>query len=158
MGASDSYSEACYCVVHFINDWSLTMKLKYAALVLATTAVLSTTAYANTETFSESDVQALFDGGANSTMQLATLSDQEMKETEGAFGPVGALIGGVGGLTEYALETAISGSEWSWTGAATTTLAGAGAGFAAGPVGLVWGFNTAVATATLRGVAQRNGW
>lgn len=133
------------------------MKLKYAALVLATSTLLGTAAHANTEAFNDADVQAVFDG-EKSSMQLAALTEKEMKDTEGAFGPVGALVGGVGGLTGYALGAGISGSNWSWAEAAAATAGGAASGAAAGPAGVVWGFNRSVAAGTAMGVVRYYGW
>jgi|GEM_PF-1360632 len=107
--------------------------------------------------FTTADVASLFDKDAQS-LQLAALSAQEMRETEGAWGPWGAAIGGLGGFGGYAVTTLISGSQWSWTGAATSTITGAGAGAFAGPNGVIWGFNAALGTGMVNGVAGHYGW
>ncbi len=79
------------------------MQLKHAVIALAAAGVLSTQAYAAeaqaeavlqpaqpVAAFTEADMQALFDN-AGQPMQLAALSQQEMRETEGAalwFAPI----------------------------------------------------------------------
>lgn len=70
------------------------MRLKHAAVALAAAGVLSTQAYASeaqinvaaqpVAAFSENDMQTLFETSGR-PMQLAALSQQEMKETEGAW-------------------------------------------------------------------------
>jgi len=57
--------------------------------------------------------------------------------------------------TAIAIITAmiISGELWSWPRAAALTVGGAVRGAYAGPVGLVWGFNGAVARGAAIGVA-----
>lgn len=72
------------------------MKLKHVALSLAAAGMLSTQAYATEAqvevtiqpaqhiTFTEADVRAMFET-SEKRMQLAALSPQEMKETEGAW-------------------------------------------------------------------------
>lgn len=81
-----------------------------------------------------------------------------MKETEGAWGLWGGVIGGLGGLGGYSLNTSISGSPWSWSSAAYSAGAGAYYGATSGPVGVVWGFNSAIGTGTFLGVTQYYGW
>lgn len=107
--------------------------------------------------FSQSDVSAMFDQGGQS-MAIAALSFAEMKETEGAWGAWGAGFGAIGGFSGYAVNSRISGSRWSWSGAGAATFAGARAGAVAGPVGVVWGFNSAIGGGAALGVAQRRGW
>ena len=62
-------------------------------------------------------------------MQLAVLSDQEMKETEGAWWPwVGfGVAGGIGNTYGYIS----SNSNWSWGGAAYAFGSGFGGGLVA---------------------------
>lgn len=73
------------------------MQLKHAVVALAAAGVLSTQAYAAeaqaeavlqpakpVAAFTEADMQALFED-TGKPMQLAALSAQEMKETEGAW-------------------------------------------------------------------------
>ncbi len=72
--------------------------LKHAALALAATGLLSAQAHAGESrveslpavpmvAFSQSDVNAMFDQSGK-PMQLAELSGQEIKETEGAWAPL----------------------------------------------------------------------
>jgi hypothetical protein len=86
------------------------MQLKHAVLALAVAGMISGQAYAAeaqveaiaaqpVAAFAETDLQALFEQDAK-PMQLAALSEQEMKETEGALGPMGAVGGGlIGAIT-----------------------------------------------------------
>ena len=95
--------------------------IKHMALVLATVGMVSTQAYAGESavstaplspqlsTFSQDDINSMFEASGK-PMQLAALSKQEMKDTEGAWGPVGAIIGGLGGLGGDTLNAVISGS------------------------------------------------
>ena len=85
-------------------------------------------------------------------MQLAALSPQEMKETEGAIwynaasGGWGALSGGVG----YATSTWASGSQWSWPAF--------GGSVAGGAVGGIF-FNPALGATVGAGVGGAiSGW
>ena len=57
---------------------------------------------------------------ASGPMQLATLSPQEMKDTEGAFNSYGAFLGGLGGGLGCTFFNHISGSLWSWYGFGTS--------------------------------------
>lgn len=68
----------------------------------------------------------------NQNVKAIQLSQVEMKETQGEWGPVVAVIGGLGGGTV--------------------------AGGTAGPMGVIWGFNAAIAGGTIRGVVAKNGW
>ena len=93
----------------------------------------------------------VFHTQADAPMQLAELSSQEMKETEGAWGPVGAFIGGSG--IGYMLNQQLSGSRFSPTAFTLAVGAGAFGGATAGPAGVVWGFNRSLATGMVTGVA-----
>jgi hypothetical protein len=92
------------------------MQLKHAVVALAAAGVLSTQAYASeaqaeavlqpaqpVAAFTEADIQALFED-TGKPMQLAALSAQEMRETEGALAPwaVGGLVGGAWQGANYA--------------------------------------------------------
>ena len=135
--------------------------IKRMALVLATVGMVSTQAYAGESAvkttplspqlsaFSQDDINSMFEASGK-PMQLAALSKQEMKDTEGAWGPVG--LGG------YTLNAMISGSRWSPGAALTSTALGAAAGAVAGPNGVVWGFNSAIGGGAATGVFQRVGW
>jgi len=78
-----------------------------------------------------------------------------MKETEGAWGPWGAAIGGVSGLAGYTTNMMISGDPWSWSKAAGSVGVGALRGATAGPVGVAWAFNRAVGIGAAYGVAKQ---
>lgn len=88
---------------------------------------------------------------------MKILSSQELCHVQGAFGPVGAAIGAVGGAAGYLINQQISGSRFSPTTLAWSAGAGAAAGATAGPVGVVWGFNGALAGGMVTGVARRYG-
>jgi len=103
------------------------------------------------DTFTATEMASLFELGANPP-QLAALSEQEMKSTEGAWGPWGAVAGGISGLAGYTTYAMISGNPWSWSRAAMATGTGAVRGATAGPVGIVWGFNGAVSGGAVRGI------
>lgn len=64
-------------------------------------------------------------------MQLAPLSNREMAETEGAFGPWGALGGAaVGGI--FYTGQAIGSGEWNWGSFGTTVGMGVLTGLTGG--------------------------
>ncbi|MCW8165631.1 hypothetical protein D8B22_04435 [Verminephrobacter aporrectodeae subsp. tuberculatae] len=120
-------------------------KFKHAALALATAGLLSAQAHASeaqvenlqalpVAAFSQADIDAMFEQ-ADKPMQLAALSDQDMKETEGAVGPWGAAAGAlVGGLAEagYQLGGLGAGREWSWRSIGRSAAIGAVTGFTGG--------------------------
>ncbi len=89
---------------------------------------------------------------------MKTLNNCDLKQVSGGFGPIGAAIGGVGGAAGYLVAQQISGSPFSPTALATYTAGGALAGGTAGPMGVIWGFNGALAGGSVRGVAARQGW
>ncbi len=113
------------------------MQLKHAVLALAAAGMLSAQAYATeaqveaaiqptqpVAAFTEVDMAALFDN-AHQPMQLAALSDQEMKETEGALAPLaglglwmagGAVVGGV----QHVWRTGSTNGLWRGVGAGAT--------------------------------------
>ena len=88
---------------------------------------------------------------------MRTLTSQELQYVHGAFGPIGAAIGGVGGAAGYLLNQQLSGSKFSPTTLAWAAGTGAVAGATTGPVGGVWGFNSALAGGMITGVASRYG-
>lgn len=100
--------------------------IKRMALVLATVGMVSTQAYAGESAvkttplspqlsaFSQDDINSMFEVSGK-PMQLAALSTQEMKETEGAFVP--AVIGGIlCGCTIYSCDGCCCGSLWASDG------------------------------------------
>ena len=89
---------------------------------------------------------------ANQNIKAVELSQIEMKETQGEWGPVGAVIGGVSGAGGYLLKQQIGGDKFSWGGLAASAGAGAALGGFAGPVGIIWGANGRIATGTAWGV------
>jgi hypothetical protein len=98
------------------------MQLKHTFVALAAAGLLSTQAYAGeaqieaaippaqpAAAFTEIDMQALFGQDAE-PMQLAALSPQEMRETEGAWwlNAAGAFVGGFSGAYGFMTEAAFS--------------------------------------------------
>ena len=115
------------------------MKLNLFAGVLA--ASLAVPALANegaldapVPEFTTADTQQLFEQDAR-PMQLAALSQQEMKETEGAFGVGGAVIGvGIYGASTaynswntnatFATNLRNTATNWSWRNAGLSAAGG----------------------------------
>lgn len=89
---------------------------------------------------------------------MNVINNQDLHNVSGGFGPVGAAIGAVGGAAGYLVEQQISGSKFSPTALATYAADGTIAGGTAGPMGVIWGFNGALAGGSVRGVAARQGW
>nr|WP_314271515.1 hypothetical protein [uncultured Kingella sp.] len=87
--------------------------------------------------------------------KVVELSQKEMRETEGAFGPWGAAIGGFGGAAGYVIQQQISGDPFSWGKFSAATGFGAATGAVSGPMGVVWGFNSRIAGGTAYGVYKR---
>ncbi len=115
------------------------MKLKSTLFTGVLAASLSVPAFANEGTvatplpqFTAADTQMLFEQDAK-PMQLAVLSQQEMKETEGAFGFGGAAIG-VGFYGAQNLYNSWNGfnrstlsnfsNNWSWRNAGLSAAGG----------------------------------
>lgn len=84
-------------------------KFKHAALALAAASLMAVQAHATevqaqspqvvpVATFSQADINMMFDQ-AEKPMQLATLTGQEMKDTEGAWGFASFFGAGVGMYT-----------------------------------------------------------
>jgi hypothetical protein len=109
-------------------------KFKHAALALAAASLMAVQAHATevqaqspqampVATFSQADINTMFDQ-AGQPMQLAALSGQEMKDTEGAwwFVPVaawafgGAAVGGV----QHVWRTGSTSGLWRGIGAGAT--------------------------------------
>lgn len=118
------------------------MKLKHVALALAATAMLTAQAQASetqvqtlqavqpTVIFAETDMQAMFEG-SDKPMQLAALSGQEMKETNGAYWNY--VIGGVAGGFYNGIGYYSTTSNTTWGGWATAV----GTGVVGGAVGAI---------------------
>ncbi len=103
------------------------------------------------------DKDMVFAFGSESAMEVATLSDQEMKNTEGAWGPWGAIAGGAIGGIQYLGYAAGSGS-FSLSSFAYNVGGGAAIGAATGPVGIA---NFMIARPVAFGVGFTggvNGW
>lgn len=116
--------------------------VKHTFVTLATVGLLSTQAYASeaqvetgmqpeqaVDTFTDTDLQALFEV-ADKPMQLAALSEQEMKETEGAWvwNTVAWTVGG-GGLGTLTYLWTTPSAQWNWRDAGRAFGSGATAGF-----------------------------
>jgi len=121
------------------------MKFKNAALALAVAGLLSAQVHAaetqvkdlqaapiaTLATFDQTDISAMFEQTAQ-PMQLAALSSVEMKETEGALGPWGAVGGGIiGGIGNAGYQLG-AGRGWSWGSFGYSVGAGALTGFTGG--------------------------
>lgn len=118
------------------------MQLKYSVLALAAAGMLSTQVYASeiqveaaiqpaqpVAAFTDAEIGALFDASDN-PMQLAALSEQEMKETEGAWvwnTVAWTAGGGAVGTGIYLLYT--PSSQWNWGDAGLAFGSGATSGF-----------------------------
>ena len=107
--------------------------------------------------FQAIDAQSLFDD-SDRPMQFATLSEREMKETEGAWGLWGAAAGGLGAGLGYSYNVYINQSPWSWGNFGVLVGLGTTAGAFTGPSDAVWAFNSAVAQGISTAVITRNGW
>lgn len=132
--------------------------IKFKLATLATTAalLLCTQAHASDAkadrpqampeaVFSQTDINAMFDQTGR-PMQLATLSVQEMKATEGAF--MNFAIGAGVGLTSYVVMASATDTPMTWQGAA----------FSAGVGALTGGFGTALIGASGGGIAGNVAW
>lgn len=109
------------------------MKLKHAALALAATAMLSAQAQASEAqvqtlqtaqpvvVFTDTDMRAMFEESGK-PMQLAALSGQEMKETNGAYWNY--VIGGFAGGLYNGIGYYSSTSNHTWGGWATAVGTG----------------------------------
>lgn len=132
-------------------------KFKNALLVLAAASLVTSQAQANEDraqslqakpavTFSQADIHSMFEQ-SGPFMQLAALSEVEMKETEGAwwFVPVMAwsLGGGAFGMGVNRWSTG------SWSGSGRAFGAGATAGFWSSPLVRPMGSVTTFAAGTL---------
>jgi hypothetical protein len=124
-------SLSCECKEFDMKNLKSTL---FAGVLAASLAV---PAFANEETvttslpqFTAADTQMLFEQDA-APMQLAALSPQEMKETEGAW--LNFAVGGAIGLGTYAYN---NWGNMTWGGALGSTALGAVGGFGAGVAGL----------------------
>ncbi|MCW8191450.1 hypothetical protein D8B30_17315 [Verminephrobacter eiseniae] len=136
----------------FVYEGVYMRTLKHTALALAMAGLLSAQANATqlenlptlpVAAFSQTDINAMFEQ-ADKPMQLAALSDQEMKETEGALLQIGlgGLGGGIGGAFGY--YTSTTPSNRTWGGWATAVGTGAVGGAVASltpwwPLASIWG-------------------
>ncbi|MBV8618343.1 MAG: hypothetical protein JOY84_05720 [Curvibacter sp.] len=94
----------------------------------------------------------------DSSIQIASLSKQEMQDTEGAFNPWGAALGAAGGGIGYGINNYISGQPWSWYSFGTSVGGGAFAGSGAGAAAAIWQFNGAIGTGIANGIAGFYNW
>lgn len=131
-------------------------KFKHATLALVTICLLSTQAHAGEAKaesphampvagFSQTDINSMFEQPGR-PMQLAKLSGQEMKETEGAF--VNFAIGAVVGAGGYVLMAAATDTPMTWQGAA----------FSAGVGALTGGLGGSLIGASGGGIAGNLAW
>ncbi len=94
------------------------------------------------------DLNAAFASFGDSA-QVVVLSEQEMKDTQGAWVP--QAVGAIGGLTGYGFSCGIAGN-CTWAGAGLAGVSGA-----LNPISGIWGFNTAIGTGIVQGVGSRYG-
>lgn len=148
-------------------------QFKHAAVALAMVGMLSAQANASEvqvqnlqaaqpiAAFSQTDIDAMFEQ-AGQPMQLAALSQQEMRETEGAMWHRVAWhgLGGVTGMYGAGYGYLAGGGR-----SPTGFLVAAGGGFAAGAWSPVNGFRSAATTfgssftgGAIGGWASRRGW
>lgn len=116
------------------------MELKQLGIALTVVGLLSANAYANdaaseppiAAAFTETDLSALFEQ-TDKPMQLAALSQQEMKETDGAWllnfagGILGGFSGAYGYMTSSAYNRNANPSSAAW-GLTRSIAVGAGTG------------------------------
>lgn len=76
---------------------------------------------------------------------MRELTSEEAKSVTGAVGPVGAVVGAVGGAAAYYGESIGSG-EGSWGGLVTATAIGAIGGFVMGPSANLGAWSTITGT------------
>jgi hypothetical protein len=124
---------------------------------LATSAFASNSQIDAAPQFSTADTQLLFEQD-NMPMQVAALSEQEMYETEGAWGFPGAIVGGVLGGVGYIGYTWGAKTNFRWSSFGAAVGIGAGGGAICGPVGWArtvgsWAFTGAASYG-----AGRFGW
>jgi len=65
---------------------------------------------------------------------MRTMTNEEIGKVSGAWGPAGAVVGGVSGAAGY-LGAASTSGQFSWRQLGTYTVGGAIGGAVAGPVG-----------------------
>ncbi len=144
--------------------------MKKLLITTALAASLTTVSVQASPNIAQDDMNQIFStgstgnsfpvGSGKQSHQVSMLSNQEMKETEGAWGPWGGAIGaglGAWGYTAYGLSS----GSWSWSAFGLATTSGAAAGAIAGPLG--WGETLATAGAygtlgTAWGVGDAAGW
>ncbi len=107
-------------------------KLTATSLALTLTLSLGATS-AMASSFEDKDMAIAF--GSEGTMEVATLSDQEMADTVGAWGPWGAVAGGALGGIQYLGYAAGSGS-FSLSSFGYNVGGGAAMGAVGGPMGI----------------------
>lgn len=86
-------------------------------------------------TLSSEDLRFAF-ASRSEPVELVVLSEQEMQETQGAWGPLGAAGGAVAGAWGYLGYASGCGCESSWGGFAGAVAGGASVGFLTGPIGI----------------------
>jgi len=97
-----------------------------------------TAQYAAAESFNQEDMAFAFGDSAvvaSDFGQMDLLSSQEMMETEGEYGLLGALFGGGLGAWNY-LGYSLGSGRFSWSGLGYHVGGGAALGAIAGPMGM----------------------
>lgn len=110
------------------------MKKTLVAVVCSATLVLPSFAFAQEQTNTvqievtqpQVELSTVFNTDNVTDLQVATLSETEMKETEGAWLPlVYGGLGGLGGLSGYMTERVMYNQPMTWQGALYSTATGA---------------------------------
>ena len=131
-----------------------------------TLAVVLSTAFATTAMANEMpetgliDAQQVFHMEDAQPMQLAMLSEQEMRETEGAVAAPGAVVGGFMGGGQYLSSCSIVGNCSAW-GFGYNVISGAALGAIGGTwvtIGrAAWGFNGSIGVGIGNGMGTQFG-
>lgn len=107
----------------------------------------------------QGDLDQIF-AGKTQSIQVSTLSGQEMKETEGAWAVPGAVVGGLAGGVQYGASCMVAGN-CTWKGAAYNVAGGAALGFIGGPVSIgrsILAVKYAAPVGVGNGIGTRRGW
>ena len=133
--------------------------LKQKVMALCAAVVMSSAVLADdlsiqpvSNAFDESKV---FEIAPNQSLNAVELSESQMKETEGEFGPVGAVIGAIGGAAGYMIECTIKDCDFDTLEFLERTGSSAVASSVMGPAGVIWTFNGNIAYSSAKGVYYR---
>ena len=123
-----------------------------SSAVLADDLTVQPVSFSHANAFDESKV---FEIAPNQSLNAVELSESQMKETEGEFGPVGAVIGAIGGAAGYMIECTIKDCDFDTLEFLERTGSSAVASSVMGPAGVIWTFNGNIAYSSAKGVYYR---